>query len=166
MAKKSAANKLVSVILDSDVPGLGTKGVVVSVKPSYAENVLVRQNLGVFATPADLERIAAEQADAAAAAAAAKKKAEGVRDSIQEKYGKGGLVMEVQVDADGAPREAITSADVVEMLKHVVGVTVAAEEVSMPELAEIGSVVAELKLHPEVSTSLKIVAEKSKITFS
>ena len=66
---------MVPVILDADVSGLGTKGVVVSVKPSYAENVILAQKLGSIATPADLERIAAEAAAAAAAAAAAKKKA-------------------------------------------------------------------------------------------
>ena len=46
MAKKTLAKKVVSVILDADVEGVGTKGAVVEVKASYAENVLIRQSLG------------------------------------------------------------------------------------------------------------------------
>jgi ribosomal protein L9 len=75
------------------------------------------------------------------------------------------MVIEVQVK-DGAITETLDAAAIAGMLKRAAAVTVEAEDVVMPEVTELGSVVATLKLHPEVSTSLKIVVEKSKITFS
>jgi len=165
MAKKPVKSKSVTIILDADVDGLGTKGMVVDVKPAYAENVIRRQNLGTIATPADLERIASEQAAADAAAVTLKKKAEEARDAINEKYGKSGMTIEVQMSG-GAIAEDVTSATVAEMLKRAAGVTVAPDDVNMADVTELGSVVAQLALHPEVSTSLKVTVEKSKITFS
>merc|ERR1719152_252460 len=165
MAKKVAKGKEVQVILGADIDGLGLKGTVVSVKPAYAENVIRRQNLGMVATPADLERIAKEQAEAAEIAAALKKKAEEVRDAVQSKYGKSGMTIEVQMK-DGKVGEEITSATVADLLKRAAGVTVAPDDINVPEITELGSVVAQLNLHPDVTSSLKVVIEKSKITFS
>ena len=96
---------------------------------------------------------------------ASKKKAEKVRDVVSEKYGKGGLVIEVQMK-DGKVSETVSSADVASMLNSAAKVNVAAEDIEMETITELGSVIAELKLHPDVKCSLKVVIEKSKITFS
>ena len=126
----------------------------------------MRQSLGKVATPDDLIRIAQEQADAKEKSEAQKAKAEAARDAINAKYGGKGMILEVQVDKDGLPKESVTSADVAEMLKRAAGVAVASDDIELPEVTELGSVIAELKLHPAVGVSLKVVVEKSKITFS
>ena len=49
---------------------------------------------------------------------------------------------------------------------EVTGVPVDAADLAMPQVTELGSVLAEVTLHPEVTQTVKIVVEKSKITFS
>lgn len=166
MAKKSATKKLVSVVLDADVDGLGEKGSLVEVKPAYAENFLVAQSLGSIATKEMLERIAAEVAEAAAAEAAAKAKAEATKEAVKAKYGSSGMTIEAQVGDGSLLKEPITSADVSEMLKRAASVTVEPEAIMLPDMTELGSEIAELKLHPSVRMSLKVDVIKSKITFS
>ena len=166
MMAKKGPGKTVSVVLDEDVTGLGFKGTVVAVKPAFAENVLVRQNKGKIATPEDMKRIAEEAEAAAAAEVDAKKRAEAARQTIQQKYAKNGMVVEVQVGKDGVPSESVGSAEVAAMLKSAAGVKVAPADIHMPVLSELGSAVAEITLHSAVGVSLKVEVIKSKITFS
>ena len=158
MMAKTVTKKLVSVILDSDVSGLGEKGVVVQVKSSYAENVIVRGGLGKIATKSDLEKIAEAEVAAAAAKAAAKAKAEAAKQLITAKFGRG-MKFEVQ------PDEIVTSEGVVTEIARATQVT--AETVDMPDITECpGSAIAEVTLHADVKLSIKVNVEKSKITFS
>ena len=73
----------------------------------------------------------------------------------------------VQVDkSTGLPLSPVTSANVAAELTSTANVKVAPESVQMDEIATLDSTVATVQLHPEVSVSLKVVVEKSKITFS
>ena len=158
--------KMVKVLLSSDVDGLGPKGTLVEVKSAYAQNVLVPKKLGAVPTKEMLEQLAEEQAAAAEAAKAAKKSAEADKANLQQKYGKG-LIYEVQVDkSTGLPLSAVTSANIAAELASRANVKLEPESISMDEIATLDSAVATVQLHPEVSMSLKVVVEKSKITFS
>merc|ERR1719478_1292724 len=92
-----AKSKSISVVLNQDITGVGTKGVVVQVKPAYAENVIIRGGLGKIATPDELAKIEKAQAEAAEAAKGLKKKAEAAKVTMSEKYANG-LTFEVQPD--------------------------------------------------------------------
>merc|ERR1712113_13841 len=100
------------------------------------------------------------------AAAAALKKAKDVKQAVQSRYGNNGLVVEVQVNSDGQPKEAVTTADVAADLARASAAEVEATDIEMEDISEIGSNMATITLHPDVSFNLKIVVEKSKITFS
>ena len=77
------------------------------------------------------------------------------------------MVYEVQVDkSTGLPLSSVTSANIAAELASAAKVKVEPENVSMDEIATLDSAVATVQLHPEVSMSLKVVVEKSKITFS
>ena len=165
LAKKTAKSKVLQVILSADVPGLGQKGALVEVKPAYAENFIVAKGLGSKASKQQIEELLKEQEEAIAKAAATKKKALLAKDMMAKRYGKGGFVTEVQVGQDGEVLDAVTSHSIATELKRA-GVEVDAADIEMPEVTELGSVVAELKLHPEVATSLKVTVEKSKISIS
>ena len=154
---------MMSVLLEQDVSGLGEKGSIVEVKPAYAENVLLTTGKGTIASQEILDRVAAEQAAAAAAAAAARKRADVDRDTLQGKFAKG-LVIEVQMK-DGQIERPITTKDVAADLSRA-GVTVAEESIEMADITELGSSIATVALHPDVSMAVKVVVEKSKITFS
>ena len=156
--------QLVKVVLGSDVDGLGSAGDLVEVKPAYAENNIFAKNLGSIATKEMIAKIAEEQEAKAAAAAAALKKASKDKQAIDAKYGKAGLIQEVQVDADGNPKAPITIADVSADLSRA-GFPVDAAAVEMPDIAVLGSEVAKIHLHPDVTVMLKVSVLKSKIVF-
>ena len=59
-------------------------------------------------------------------------------------------------------KEAITAEMLASQLTRG-GVQIDADAIEMADQTELGSVVAELALHPEVSASVKVVVEKSKI---
>ena len=94
-----------------------------------------------------------------------RKKAEAQKEEVIKKYGKGGMVLEVQV-ANGVITEPVNAETIAQTLKAAAGVDVAAEDVDLPEVTALDSYVAELQLGEGVRTSLKVVVEKSKITFS
>lgn len=162
---KSAKSKTIQVILEADVAGLGEAGALVEVKPAYAENFIVAKGLGVKASKEQIASLRKQEEEAIAKAAANKRKALDAKDTMAKRYGKGGLVTEVQVADDGQLLVPVTSASIAAELKRG-GVVVNAGDIQMPDVTELGSVVAELKLHPEVATSLKVTVERSKISIS
>merc|ERR1712032_710280 len=164
-ATKRTGGKLVKVVLTADIEGLGKEGTIVEVKPAYAENFILAKRLGSKASQQMIDRVAEEAAVAVAAAAAAKKRAEKARELIAQKFGKSGIVIEVQVGDDGQPKEKVTGQDIANNLGRA-GISVQAEDISIPDLAELGSAVAELQLHPSIATNVKVTLIKSKITFS
>ena len=135
----------------------------VEVKPAYAENFIVAKGIGSIASKELIAKIQAELEEEKANALKAKKVAEEKKEMLASKYAKG-LITEVQVK-EGKIAETIDAAAVVTMLARA-GVTVEADDISMPEVTELGSVLAEVTLHPEVTHTIKVVVEKSKITFS
>ena len=166
MKKAAVKSKVVTVLLEADVEGLGVKGALVEVKPAYAENVLVNQGKGSIASQEMIDTALAEAAAALAKKAGAKKRAAEGKDMLQSKLSKSGLTIEVQVDKQtGEILESVTTETVAAAIKRA-GVEVVASDISMPEITELGSVIAEVALHPEVTASVKVVVEKSKIPFS
>merc|ERR1719163_2762333 len=103
-----------------------------------------------------IEQATAEAAVKAAAAAAALQAAREVEAALATKFGKGGLKYEVQVDrATGTSKETITSVEIAKELGRK-GITVSAADIAMPEMNELGSTLAKVHLHPEVTTMLKV----------
>jgi len=164
--KAKALKKMVKVVLNSDVEGLGKKGELIEVRPAYANNYLVPKGMGYVASAEMLISIEEEAAAAAAAAAASRKLADESKAVLQGKY-KNGLVYETQVDrATGAPVASVTSQVIAAELSRS-GVKVEADAIQMEEITEVnGSEVAVVQLHPDVNISVKVTVQKSKITFS
>lgn len=168
MAKKPAAkSKLITILLEADVEGVGLKGEIIEVKPAYGENTIIAKGLGSKATKEQIQQAEADKLAKEAAALAAKKRAEDAKQTIFTKYGNKGLVIErmfsLQGEMDGG---AVTAEEVANVLKSA-GVAIEPANVTMDPIEAIGdSAVAAVNLHPEVSTSVKVVLQKSKITIS
>ena len=161
MAKKEG--KKVTVVLEREVEGLGAAGELVEVKPAYAENFIVAKGIGSIASKELIAKIQADIEEEKAKALKAKKVAEEKKEMLMSKYAKG-LVTEVQMK-DGKIAEPVDAAAVAKMLARA-GVAVEAGDIVMPEVTELGSVLAEVTMHPEVTHTIKIDVQKSKITFS
>ena len=169
MAKKSATkSKSIPILLEADVEGIGLKGQIVELKPAYGENTIISKGLGVKATKEQVAQAEADELARVASAAAAKKGAEEAKLSIGNKYGSKGLVIERMFTLDGTMMSgAVTAEEVAQQLSRVAGVTIAPASVSMESIEEVGeSAIATVDLHPEVSASVKVVLQKSKITMS
>ncbi|KAL1503054.1 hypothetical protein AB1Y20_011121 [Prymnesium parvum] len=158
LAKKSAKKpSTVQVILNAPVKGLGDAGELVSVKPAYAQNFIVAQGLGAIATKETLDRVAQQEAAAAAAAAAAKAEAEQVEAVLQAVFGKQGAFLKKNVGPDGAIFGSVTSAEISEMISERAGVSVDKKLITAPSISSVGTALAEIKLHADVTMKLKVV---------
>lgn len=163
MAKKATA-KLIPILLVDDVDGVGIKGDIVEMKPAYAENTIISKRLGIKATKEQVEQAEADKLAKEAAVAAALKSAEGAKQMIATRFGSSGVVIErmftVHGEMSGGP---VTAAEVSDVLKRA-GADVELVKVVMDPIDTIGdSTVAAIELHPEVTTTVKVVLQKSKI---
>ena len=87
--------------------------------------------------------------------------------NIVTKYAKNGLVVERMFSLQGEMEGgAVTAEEVAGLLKRG-GIAVEPSNVSMDSIETVGeSAVAMIRLHDEVSTNVKVVLQKSKITIS
>jgi large subunit ribosomal protein L9 len=167
MAKDSATKKMISIFLEADVEDVGLQGEIVEMKAAFAENTIVRKGLGSKATSEQIRQAEVDKLAKEAAFAAAKKTAEEAKQMIASRFGNKGLVIErmftVQGEMSGG---AVTSKEVSDLLQSK-GIAVEPTNVVMDPIETIGgSVVAAIELHPDVTTTIKVVLQKSKITIS
>jgi len=156
LAKKAAKSKETMVVLLEPVKGVGKKGEVVSVKPAYAQNVLLVKGQAKMATPEILKEIEAADAAATAAAAAAKQGAKDLAAKLDAAFGEEGVYIKKKVGPSGDIFGSVSGSDVAEAIEERLGVAVDKKTVSVPSITSVGSVVASLALHKEVSVSLKL----------
>jgi len=162
--KKKAAGgaaKTVQVVLTAEIKGVGRKGELVSVKPAYADNFIVNKGLGAIATPEKLAEIAAAQEAADAEAAALKAQAMKDAETIAAAFGEDGGEIAKNVGPDGAVFGSVTAAEVIALIKERANVSVQKKQVKVPEIKTLGSGLAEVALHKEVTSKVKIVVVAS-----
>lgn len=129
--------KLVQVVLSEPIKGIGKKGDLVSVKSSYAENVIVRGGKGKIATDETLEQIAKETAQAAADAAAAKAQAIKDEATLEKVFGEKGCEIAKQAGPDGNIFGKVTPTELAEAIKARTGVTVEKKNIAVSFLPKI-----------------------------
>ena len=147
----------VQVVLHQLVKGVGKKGEVVTVKPSYAENVILRGGLGALATPEVLESIAVQKAADAEAAAEAKAAAITNDEALTSLFAEDGCVVAKRTGPDGAIFGSVTATEIADVLEKQAGIHLEKKDIKVPDLKHVGSGTAEVRLHKEVVHKLKVV---------
>jgi len=145
------------VILMEDVPSLGKAGEVVKVADGYARNYLIPLKKATPATKKGLkalehhrQMIALKQRRELERAQALAKEIEEVNCTIKAPAGEEGKLF-----------GAITSSDIQEALEKL-GIEVDRKRIELPEpIKEIGAYNVTVKLHPEVTATLKLWVEKA-----
>lgn len=147
------------VILNQDVKSLGKKGDIVNVSDGYARNKIIPGGLGVEATPANMnnlklqkanaEKRAQENLEAAKALAAELEKIE-VTTTI--KTGEGGRSFG-SVSTKEIAEECVKQHGIELDKKKII----LDEPIKMPGYVEVG-----VKLHPEVTAKLKVHVKEVK----
>lgn len=147
------------VILFEDVKSVGKKGEVVEVSEGYARNMIFKKKLGVEATPAALndlklknknnEKVAAENLAAAQALA---KEMETWKVETSIKTGEGGKTF-----------GSVSSKEIVAAVKAQYGKDIDKKKIVLDDaLKSLGTYDVKLKLHPQVTATLKVHVSESK----
>lgn len=140
------------VILTAEVEALGAQGDAVSVADGYARNYLIPQGLAIPATAGNLKRIEGLRKKRAAELAAQLDGAKTLAGKLEAQT----VTVPAAVGPDGKLFGSVTAADVAEALKKA-GFEVDRRKIAMSHpLREKGVHELEVKLHPEISTKIKV----------
>jgi large subunit ribosomal protein L9 len=140
------------VILNQDVDRLGKAGQVIKVKDGFARNFLIPNGLAVPMTSSNLKRLEEERQKKTRQEDKVKKEAE----SIKEKLEGLSLTMPVLVQEEEKIYGSITAQDIVTALKEE-GFTIDKSAVLLEEpIKGLGIYEVGIKLHPEITTHIKV----------
>lgn len=146
----------VKVILNQDVSGLGQKGEVKTVTDGYARNYLVPKGLAVEATPGRLKDLQLKEKRRANKLAKEKEEAEKTAEKLKDKS----FTFKVKAGEEGKLFGSVTSADIADALSAE-GVQVEKKRIELDDpLKSLGTFNIVVKLHPEVSVSIKVIVDK------
>ncbi len=141
------------IILLEDVKTLGKAGQVVEVSTGYARNMLIPKKLGVEATPKNLNDLKLKKAHedkvAAENLAAAKE--------LQEALEKGTIELKIKTGENGKVFGSVSSKEIAEAVKTQLGLDIDKKKIQLAApIKELGEASIGVKLHPQVTASLKI----------
>ena len=119
--KRNPANKMVEVILLVSDKHLGEKFEIISVKPVYARNILLPQNIAVLASTANKNAYAQKMK---AAEAERTKKAQSLDEVFTKIQEDGGIVLVRKANKDNTLYAKVDEADIIEAIKTIYGIEV------------------------------------------
>lgn len=144
------------VLLNEDIDNLGHRGQVVRVRAGYGRNFLLPQKLAIEATPGNKRMIEEHRRVLA--------KRENKERATAEKHGEliSGieLVFERKVGEHGLLYGSVTTLDIAEALAER-GYTIERRRIQLRDpIKEVGEYDVAVKLHREVSPTVKVVVRK------
>ena len=145
--------KRVQLVLNQDVRKLGKNGDLVEVAPGYARNYLIPQKIAANVTPGLLKQ-AEKRREIERLRLLALKEVALTQKAAIDKVGK--FSISKQVGENDAIFGTVTTAEVAEVIKSVTGQEIDKRDITIPDVAKIGTYRAELKLHPEVTVTVEI----------
>ena len=156
MPRRSVKNRNIEVILLQDDKYLGEKYEIVSVKPIFARNVLLPQNIAVLADKANKNKY--EQKMQAAVAARAKKAA-GLEDLFAKMAENGGVKLVRKVNKDNVLYAKVNEADIAEAIKETYGVEIESHYLKLKKkINEAGTFTVPF-LYKEMKKEVTVVVE-------
>ena len=145
------------VLLCQDVKKLGQAGDVVNVKPGFARNYLIPQEMACVVTPANLRRIERQKAKQQAAYEKAKQEAMDLADKLS----KVSCTVTVEVNDLDRLYGSVTEAEIAQALE-LEGMAIDKKSIVLEKpIEELGIFEVNIKLHPEVTAKVRVwVAKK------
>ena len=147
---------LMELLLKEDVDNLGARGDLVKVKPGYGRNYLLPRGLAIQATPGNKKQIELQRKTILKKEAAERDTATQQADLLK------GVTLEFarKVGEHGILYGSVTSMDIAEALAAK-GYEIDRRRVLLKEpIKEPGEFEAPIKLHREVTTSVKVVVKR------
>lgn len=128
MPRRTVKNRNIEVILLQDNKHLGEKYEIVNVKPIFARNVLLPQNIAVLADKANKNKY---QQKMQAAVVAREKKAAGLEDLFAKMAENGGVKLIRKVNKDKVLYAKVSESDIADMIKETYGVEIDAHNLKL-----------------------------------
>ncbi|MBS4899797.1 MAG: 50S ribosomal protein L9 [Clostridiales bacterium] len=147
------------IILLEDVRALGKKGEVVEVSDGYARNFILPKKLGKEASAGNLSELKDSQAKAARIAAEELEAAKQEAARLEAQT----VIIKVKIGENGKTFGAVSSKEIAEDLKVQTGMTVDKKKMKLDEpIKAPGTYSVPVKLHRDVTGTLKVVVEEEK----
>ncbi len=147
------------VIFLKDVKGKGKKGEVKNVSDGYAHNFLLKQELAVEATPANMKKLEAQKNKMNQLAAEELQQAKELKDTIEK------ITVEIEAKAGEGGRlfGSITTKQIAEALQKSNGIKIDKRKMELPEgIRALGYTKVPVKLHHEVQATLNVHVKEAK----
>jgi large subunit ribosomal protein L9 len=145
--------KRIQLVLNRDVSKLGKAGDLVEVAPGYARNYLLPQGLAVHTTPGVLKQVERRR-ELERQRLLEEKEAALSRKAALEKVGH--VTIAKQAGEKDAIFGTVTNQDVADAILAATNQDVDRRGITVPDIHQLGSYKAEVKLHPEVSATIEI----------
>ncbi len=140
------------IILKQDVPNLGDANEVVTVKNGYARNYLIPKGIGVFATEANKKILAEDKKQKAF------KEALYVKDADKLAEGLKGLTVKIGAKAASTGKifGSVNAIQISQAIKEQFNYEVDRKKIIVDgeSIKELGSYVAKIKLHKDISVDI------------
>ena len=145
--------KRVQVALTESIASLGKEGDLVDVAPGYARNFLLPYGKAMNVTPAVLKQIERKKEKEKIAADKLKQEALDFQTALSTI---GRFTIKKQVGEDGVLFGTVTNGDVAEAIEAATKKEIDRRNITVPDIHNLGSFTAKIKLHPEVNAEVNI----------
>ena len=137
------------VILLQDVKSLGKKDAIVEVNDGYARNFIFKKNLGIEATPKNLNDLKLRQKNEDKVAA---ENLEAAREFAVE--------MAIKAGQDGRVFGSVSTKEIAAAAKDQLGYDLDKKKMQLREpIKNLGTYMVPIRLHPKVTAELKVVVK-------
>lgn len=149
----------IKLLLKEKVEKLGEIGEVVSVKPGYARNFLLPNNLAAIPTPGEIKRIQKKKELLEKQYQEEKVQAEGIAKKLSEAAR---IEMNAEAGEAGKLFGRITAKDIAERLNSQLGIEINKKSILLKKaISELGEFDIKIKLHNEVTAEIKLIVKKT-----
>jgi large subunit ribosomal protein L9 len=139
--------KRIQLVLNKDVSKLGKSGDLVEVAPGYARNYLIPQGIAARTTPGLLKQVERRRAIEQQRRLEEKQLAETLKTTIEAA---GSFTINKKVGEGEAIFGTVTERDLAEVIQAITGQEVDRRVITLPEINQLGTYKAQIKLHPDV----------------
>lgn len=141
------------VILIEDVKSLGKKGQLVDVNDGYARNYILAKKLGLEATPKNLNDLKLKKANEEKVAKEIYEEAKVFGERLKEME----VNVSIKTGEGGKIFGSVSSKEIAEAAKEQLGIELDKKKMVLPSpIKALGTTIVPIKLHPKVTSELKV----------
>ena len=141
------------VVLLEDVKSLGKKGQVVKVNHGYARNFILPKQLGVEATPKNLNDLKLQKAKEAKIAAEQLAEAKALAEKIEA----ASVTVSIRSGEGGRTFGSVSSKEIAAAAKEQLKMEIDKKKMTLPEpIKSLGTFEVPVKLHKDVTAKLRV----------